>query len=109
MGKHLQVGATASGDLAGTFPSPTVPGLALKAPLASPALTGTPTAPTATAGTNTTQIATTAFVTAAVSGGGSVSSVFTRVGAVVATTGDYTVSQVTGTAPLASPTFTGTV
>lgn len=37
--------------------------LALKAPLASPALTGTPTAPTAAAGTNTTQIATTAFVT----------------------------------------------
>ena len=36
--------------------------LALKAPLASPALTGTPTAPTATAGTNTTQVATTAFV-----------------------------------------------
>jgi hypothetical protein len=36
-----------------------------KAPLASPALTGTPTAPTATAGTNTTQIATTAFVQAA--------------------------------------------
>ena len=33
-----------------------------KADLASPALTGTPTAPTATAGTNTTQIATTAFV-----------------------------------------------
>jgi len=36
-----------------------------KAPLASPALTGTPTAPTASSGTNTTQIATTAFVTAA--------------------------------------------
>jgi hypothetical protein len=36
-----------------------------KAPLANPALTGTPTAPTAAAGTNTTQIATTAFVTAA--------------------------------------------
>lgn len=32
------------------------------APLASPALTGTPTAPTATAGTSSTQIATTAFV-----------------------------------------------
>jgi hypothetical protein len=31
---------------------------------ASPALTGTPTAPTATAGTNTTQLATTAFVVA---------------------------------------------
>ncbi|OYW52236.1 MAG: head decoration protein [Hyphomicrobium sp. 12-62-95] len=37
-----------------------------KAPLASPALTGTPTAPTATAGTNTTQVATTAFVAAAI-------------------------------------------
>jgi len=36
-----------------------------KAPLASPALTGTPTAPTAMAGTNTTQVATTAFVAAA--------------------------------------------
>lgn len=36
--------------------------LDLKAPLASPDLTGTPTAPTATTGTNTTQIATTAFV-----------------------------------------------
>ena len=33
-----------------------------KAPLASPALTGTPTAPTASAGTSTTQIATTAYV-----------------------------------------------
>lgn len=38
--------------------------VALKAPLASPALTGTPTAPTAASGTNTTQIATTAFVKA---------------------------------------------
>jgi hypothetical protein len=42
--------------------------LDLKANLASPALTGTPTAPTANAATNTTQIATTAFVTTAVSG-----------------------------------------
>jgi hypothetical protein len=42
--------------------------LDLKAPLASPTLTGTPLAPTATSGTNTTQIATTAFVTTAVSG-----------------------------------------
>lgn len=45
-------------------------GITDAAPLASPALTGTPTAPTATAGTNTTQIATTAFVTAAVSSSG---------------------------------------
>lgn len=39
--------------------------LGLLAPLASPALTGTPTAPTAAGGTNTTQVATTAFVQAA--------------------------------------------
>ena len=38
------------------------------APLASPALTGTPTAPTATDGTNTMQLATTAFVQSAVGG-----------------------------------------
>jgi hypothetical protein len=37
-------------------------GLSSKAPLASPALTGTPTAPTAATGTRTTQIATTAMV-----------------------------------------------
>ena len=36
--------------------------LAQKAPLADPALTGTPTAPTASASTNTDQIATTAYV-----------------------------------------------
>ncbi len=41
--------------------------LALKAPLASPALTGVPTAPTASQGTNNTQIATTAYVRAAIS------------------------------------------
>ena len=37
-----------------------------KAPLASPTLTGTPTAPTAAIGTNTAQIATTSFVDAAI-------------------------------------------
>ena len=38
------------------------------APIDSPALIGTPTAPTATAGTNTTQVATTAFVAGEVAG-----------------------------------------
>jgi hypothetical protein len=38
-----------------------------------------------------------------------VTSVFGRTGAITAQTGDYTVSQITGAAPLASPTFTGTV
>lgn len=44
--------------------------LAAKAPLASPPLTGTPTAPTASPGDNTTKLATTAFVTAAVAAAG---------------------------------------
>lgn len=40
--------------------------LALKAPLASPVLTGNPTAPTAAPGTNNTQLSNTAFVVAAI-------------------------------------------
>ena len=40
--------------------------LGLKAPLASPVFSGTPTTPTATAGTSTLQIASTAFVTGAI-------------------------------------------
>lgn len=44
---------------------PVTPAAIGAAPLASPGLTGTPTAPTAAPGTNTTQLATTAFVTAA--------------------------------------------
>jgi len=81
------------------------------APIASPTFTGVPTGPTAAAGTNTTQLATTAFVlgqsfiTAATA---PVTSVFGRTGAVLAVSGDYTVAQVTGAAPIASPTFTGT-
>lgn len=42
-------------------------------------------------------------------GGGAVSSVFGRTGAVTASTGDYSVSQVTGAAPLSSPTFSGVI
>lgn len=43
-----------------------IPDTSTLAPLVSPSLTGTPTAPTAASGTNTTQIATTAFVQAAI-------------------------------------------
>lgn len=57
----LLVGQTEINYLTG-LSSNLVGQLALKAPLASPAFTGTPTAPTATAATNTTQVATTAFV-----------------------------------------------
>lgn len=47
-----------------------------KADLASPALTGTPTAPTATAGTNTSQLATTSFVTTAIQAAYPVGSIY---------------------------------
>lgn len=43
--------------------------LTAKAPLASPAFTGSPTAPTASPGDNDTSLATTAFVTAAITAG----------------------------------------
>jgi hypothetical protein len=61
-------GSSVWGGISGTLSNQTDLQAALdaKAPLASPALTGTPTTPTATAGTNTTQIASTAFVTTAV-------------------------------------------
>ena len=76
------------------------------APLASPAFTGTPTAPTQTFGDNTTKIATDAFVQAAVSGSvAGVASYAGRTGIVVPTSGDLTTM---GGAPIASPTFTGT-
>lgn len=56
--------AAAWGSITGTLSDQTDlnTALGLKAPLASPPFTGTPTAPTAALGTSTTQIATTAFV-----------------------------------------------
>jgi hypothetical protein len=57
-------------DLSKPISTLTAAALALKANIASPNLTGVPTAPTAAAGTNTTQLATTAFVTTAFSTGG---------------------------------------
>jgi hypothetical protein len=94
----------------------TVENVALKAPLASPALTGVPTAPTAAAATNTTQIATTAYVRA------EVAALVNSAGATLDTLGEIatalgndanlstTLTTAIGLkAPIASPTFTGTV
>lgn len=68
---------------------------------ASPALSGVPTAPTASGGTNTAQIATTAFVTAAVTAGGSPDAT-TLVKGIIQLAGDLT-----GTAAL--PTIKSSV
>ena len=63
------------------------------APLASPALTGVPTAPTATAGTNTTQVATTAYVGTAISnlvaGAPSTLDTLDEIAAAIADTGNF--------------------
>lgn len=76
---------------------------------ASPALTGTPTAPTAAVDTNTTQLATTAFVIAQAS---STTPVMNGTAAVGTSTrfarADHVHASDTSRAPLASPTFTGT-
>jgi hypothetical protein len=87
-----------------------------KAPLASPALTGTPTAPTASAVTNDTQIATTAFVATAVANlVDSAPAALNTLDELANALGDdanfaTTVSTNIGLkANTASPTFTGTV
>jgi hypothetical protein len=68
MSRSLLASSTGSllslGGNAAVFVTATAEDFDELAPLASPALTGTPTAPTAAVGTNTTQIATTAFVNA---------------------------------------------
>ena len=75
------------------------------APIASPALTGTPTAPTAADGTDTTQIATTAFVLA--NGGGTLTTA-TTTGA--AQTIDFANSYqvVEASSPVTTLTFSST-
>ena len=87
--------------------------LALKAPLASPALTGTPTAPTAAEGTNTTQLATTAFVTVAIYNKCSDVTPLMNGAAAIGTSTKFTREDHvhptdTSRAPLASPALTGT-
>ena len=87
-----------------------------KAPLASPTLTGTPIAPTAAPGTNNTQIATTAYADAAVaaivdSAPGALNTL-NELAAAINDDASYAATITTALglkAPLADPTFTGTV
>ena len=90
--------------------------LDFKAPLASPALTGIPTAPTAASSTNTTQVATTAYVKSVVSdltnGAGAAYDTLKELQDLMIAddTASAALTTLVGTkAPIASPTFTGTV
>ena len=90
--------------------------LDLKAPLNSPALTGVPTAPTAISSTNTTQVATTAYVKSVVSdltnGAGAAYDTLKELQDLMVAddTASAALTTLVGTkAPIASPTFTGTV
>jgi hypothetical protein len=77
------------------------------APLDSPVFINIPQAPTPAPSDNSNRLATTAFVQAFVAPSSPVTSVFGRIGAIAAVSGDYNVGQVTGAAPLASPALTG--
>lgn len=90
--------------------------LGLKAPLASPLLTGTPLAPTASPGTNTTQLATTAFVrteiTNLIDAAPAALDTLNELAAAIGDDANYAATITTALglkAPLASPAFTGTV
>ena len=94
----------------------TIANVALKAPLASPDLTGVPTAPTAVSSTNTTQVATTAYVKSVVSdltnGASAAYDTLKELQDLMEAddTASTALTTLVGTkAPLASPTFTGTV
>ena len=90
--------------------------LGLKADLASPALTGVPTAPTAAAATNTTQVATTAYVrgevAALVNSAGSTLDTLGEIATALGNDANLSTTLTTSIAlkaPKADPTFTGTV
>jgi hypothetical protein len=117
---------TGAGDVAaGDAPAAAVSGhaadaaahaalFAVKAPLASPALTGNPTAPTQSPGNNSTRLATTAYVMAAIAALlDSAPGALDTLNELAAALGDdpnfatTMVNALAAKAPLASPAFTG--
>ena len=114
-------GGTYTGNI--IVPTPTATGHAvtkayadLKAPIANPTFTGVPATPTASASTNTTQVASTAFVRTEVTNlVDSAPGALDTLNELAAALGDDAAFSTTVTnsialkAPIASPTFTGTV
>ena len=106
----------ATTSVSGVMSASQVSSLNAKAPLASPALTGTPTAPTATKNTNSTQLATTAYVQTEISdlinGAPGTLQTLNDIADALGDDDDFAASVTTNLAakaPIASPTFTGTV
>ncbi|QDP64922.1 MAG: hypothetical protein Unbinned1473contig1002_12 [Prokaryotic dsDNA virus sp.] len=106
----------ATTSVSGVMSASQVSTLNSRAPLADPALTGTPTAPTASANTNTTQIATTAYVQTEISdlinGAPGALQTLNDIADALGDDDDFASSVTTNLAakaPIASPTFTGTV
>ena len=103
-------------DLNKPISTSTQTALDLKSPLASPTFTGTPAAPLAVTGTNTTQIATTSFVqqelSVLTSGAPAALNTLDELAAALGDDSNYAATITTALglkAPIASPTFTGTV
>lgn len=111
VGAHLYLGNNTSGSATAALVQPVVADIVGAAPLASPTFTGTITMTGKADGcaqfSSSGQISSTG-VACGSGGGGAVSSVFGRTGVVVATTGDYTLSQITATfsSPLSISTNT---
>jgi hypothetical protein len=106
----------ASPTFTGTVTIPAGASISGFAPLASPGLTGTPTAPLAVTGTNTTQLATTSFVQQELNilttGAPAALNTLDELAAALGDDTNYaaTITTALGNkAPIASPTFTGTV
>jgi hypothetical protein len=106
------------GDITGTLADQAdlAAALGLKAPLASPALTGNPTAPTQAAGNSTTRLATTEFVSVAIADlVGAAPGALDTLNELADALGDDPNFATTVTnalalkAPLANPSFTGTI
>jgi hypothetical protein len=111
---NFSVASVPSTSINGEIPVGNIPSTIAR--VAGPTFTGVPAAPTASAGTNTTQIATTAFVTTAI---GNVidaaPGALDTLNELAAALGDdasfatTVTNSLSAKAPLASPTFTGTV
>jgi hypothetical protein len=111
---NFSVASVPSTSINGEIPVGNIPSTIAR--VANPTFTGVPAAPTASAGTNTTQIATTAYVrgevTALVNSAPSALDTLNELATALGNDASFSTAvtnSLAAKAPLASPTFTGTV